>query len=44
LACLNASSQLLSFSVGVVNAILAALLLIMALAFAGGFMKDIKIN
>jgi len=44
LAFLNAGSQLLFFSVGVVNAILAALLLIMALAFAWGFMKDIKIN
>ncbi|OQY33568.1 MAG: hypothetical protein B6I38_03475 [Anaerolineaceae bacterium 4572_5.1] len=42
LAFLNAGKQLLFFSVGVVNAILALLLLLMALAFAWGFMKDIK--
>ena len=42
LAFLNAGSQLLFFSVEVVNAILALLLLLMALAFAWGFMKDIK--
>ncbi|MBT3314023.1 MAG: hypothetical protein HN390_05375 [Anaerolineae bacterium] len=42
LAFLNAGSQLLFFSGAVVNAILAALLLLMALAFAWGFMKDIK--
>ena len=42
LAFLNAGKQLLFFSLGVVDAILAGLLLLMALAFAWGFMKDIK--
>ena len=42
LAFLNAGSQLLFFSVPVVNATLSLLLLLMALAFAWGFMKDIK--
>ncbi len=42
LAFLNAGKQLLFFSVSTVNAILALLLLLMALAFAWGFMQDIK--
>jgi len=41
LAFLNAGSQLLFFSIEVVNTILAPLLLLMALAFAWGFHKDI---
>ncbi len=42
LAFLNAGKQLLFFSGEVVMAILAPLLLLMALAFTWGFMKDIK--
>ena len=42
LAFLNAESQLLFFSKDVVDATLALLLLLMALAFTWGFMKDIK--
>ena len=42
LAFLNAGKQLLFFSADVVMAILAPLLLLMTLAFAFGFMKDIK--
>ena len=42
LAFLNAGSQLLFFSVPVVDLTLSLLLLLMALAFAWGFMKDIK--
>ncbi|MBT3338774.1 MAG: hypothetical protein HN391_12720, partial [Anaerolineae bacterium] len=42
LAFLNAGSQLLFFSVAIVNSLLSLLLLLMALAFAWGFMKDIK--
>ena len=42
LAFLNAGKQLLFFSADVVMAILAPLLLLMALAFTFGFMKDIK--
>jgi len=42
LAFLNADKQLLFFSSDVVMAILAPLLLLMALAFTWGFVKDIK--
>jgi len=42
LAFLKAGKQLLFFSADVVMAILAPLLLLMALAFTFGFMKDIK--
>ncbi|RLD09710.1 MAG: hypothetical protein DRI56_03820 [Chloroflexota bacterium] len=42
LAFLNAGKQLLFFSGDVVMAILAPLLLLMALAFTWGFVKDIK--
>lgn len=42
LAFLNAGKQLLFFSGAVVMAILAPLLLLMALAFTFGFMRDIK--
>ena len=42
LAFLSAGKQLLFFSADVVNAILAPLLLLMALAFAWGFMKDLE--
>jgi hypothetical protein len=42
LAFISAGSQLLFFSSGFVFQILAGLLLLMALAFAWGFMKDIK--
>lgn len=42
LAFLTAGSQLLFFSQGVVLSILAPLLLLMSLAFAWGFMKDIQ--
>ena len=42
LAFLTSGSQLLFFSTEVVLAILAPILLLMALAFAWGFMKDIK--
>jgi hypothetical protein len=42
LAFLSAGKQLLFFSADVVNAILAPLLLLMALAFAWGLMKDIE--
>ena len=42
LAFLAAGSQLLFFSQGVVLMILAPLLLLMSLAFAWGFMKDIQ--
>ncbi len=42
LAFLSAGKQLLFFSADVVNAILAPLLLLMALAFTWGFVKDVK--
>lgn len=42
LAFISAGSQLLFFSPGFVMQILAGLLLLMSLAFAWGFMKDIK--
>jgi len=42
LAFLSAGKQLLFFSADVVNVILAPLLLLMALAFAWGLMKDIE--
>jgi len=44
LAFLTANSQLLFFSQDVVLNILAPLLLLMTLAFAYGFIKDIKAN
>jgi len=42
LAFLTSGSQLLFFSLDVVLAILAPLLLLMSLAFAWGFVKDVK--
>ncbi len=42
LAFLSAGKQLLFFSASVVNTILAPLLLLMALAMAWGFMKDLE--
>ena len=42
LAFISAGSQLLFFSPAFVMQILAPLLLLMALAFAWGFMKDIR--